>query len=142
MIVPSGGLSPNGTRWVASKPEFFVHVRGLSRLFRRLFIKGLLALHRAGDLAFFGDLTRLANLDTFISWLAPLRKSEWVVIVPEARLRRDAKPPFGGPEAVLAYLNRYTHRVAISKPRSSARTPTPSHSAGKTIALRTETVKR
>ena len=108
MIVPGGGLSPSGTRWVACKPGFFLHVRVLSRFFRRLFIEGLLALHRAGELAFFGDLTRLANLDTFTSWLAPLRKSEWVVY---------AKPPFGGPAAVLAYLSRYTHRVAISNSR-------------------------
>jgi len=108
MIVPGGGLSPSGTRWVACKPGFFLHVRVLSRLFRRLFIEGLLALHRTGDLAFFGDLSGLANLDTFTTWLAPLRKSEWVVY---------AKPPFGGPEAVLAYLSRYTHRVAISNSR-------------------------
>jgi len=108
MIVPGGGLSPSGTRWVACKPGFFLHVRVLSRLFRRLFVEGLLALHRAGDLAFFGDLSGLANLDTFTTWLAPLRKSEWVVY---------AKPPFGGPEAVLAYLSRYTHRVAILNSR-------------------------
>jgi Putative transposase len=76
MIVPGGGLSPDGTRWVACKPGFFLHVRVLSRLFRRLFIEGLLALHRAGDLAFFGDLASLADLDAFTTWLAPLRKSE------------------------------------------------------------------
>jgi hypothetical protein len=73
-----------------------------------LFTEGLLALHRAGKLTFFGDHTNLANPDTFTTWLAPLRKSEWVVY---------AKPPFGGPEAVLAYLSRYTHRVAISNSR-------------------------
>lgn len=83
-------------------------VRVLSRLFRRLFLEGLMALHRSGDLAFFGDLAGLAHADTFAAWLAPLRKSEWVVY---------AKPPFGGPEAVLAYLSRYTHRVAISNSR-------------------------
>jgi hypothetical protein len=108
MIVPGGGLSPDGTRWVACKPGFFLHVRVLSRLFRRLFIEGLLALHRAGKLAFFGDLARLAEADAFAAWLAPFRKSEWVVY---------AKPPFGGPEAVLSYLSRYTHRVAISNNR-------------------------
>ncbi len=108
MIVPGGGLSPGGTRWVGCKPGFFLHVRVLSRLFRRLFTEGLLALHRAGKLAFFGDHTNLVNPDTFTTWLAPLRKSEWVVY---------AKPPFGGPEAVLAYLSRYTHRVAISNSR-------------------------
>lgn len=108
MIVPGGGLSKSGDRWVACKPGFFLHVRVLSRLFRRLFIEGLLALHRAGELAFFGDLTGLANPQAFAAYLAPLRKREWVVY---------AKPPFGGPEAVLAYLSRYTHRVAISNSR-------------------------
>jgi hypothetical protein len=108
MVIPGGGLSKDGKRWVACKPGFFLHVRVLSRLFRRLFTEGLLALHRAGKLAFFGDHTNLANPDTFTTWLAPLRKSEWVVY---------AKPPFGGPEAVLAYLSRYTHRVAISNSR-------------------------
>ena len=108
MIVPGGGLSPEGTRWVACKPGFFLHVRVLSRLFRRLFVEGLMALHRAGRLAFFGDLARLVDADAFAKWLAPFRKTEWVVY---------AKPPFGGPEAVLAYLSRYTHRVAISNQR-------------------------
>ena len=74
-------------------------------------------LHRAGQLAFFGRLERLAQADDFTAWLAPFCKSEWVAIVPKARLRHDAKPPFGGPEAVLAYLSRYTHRVAISNTR-------------------------
>ena len=108
MIVPGGGLSPDGTRWVPCRPGFFLHVRVLSRLFRRLFIEGLLALHRAGALSFFGDLAGLADGRTFAAWLVPFRKSEWVVY---------AKPPFGGPEAVLAYLSRYTHRVAISNSR-------------------------
>ena len=108
MIVPGGGLSPDGSRWIACKPGFFLHVRVLSRLFRRLFIEGLLALRHAGELSFFGDLAGLADAAAFAAWLAPLRKSEWVVY---------AKPPFGGPEAVLAYLSRYTHRVAISNTR-------------------------
>ena len=108
MIVPGGGLSPDGTRWVANKPGFFLHVRVLSRLFRRLFLEGMLALHQAGQLAFFGDLAKLSELEAFGSWLAPFRKTEWMVY---------AKPPFGGPEAVLAYLSRYTHRVAISNAR-------------------------
>ena len=108
MIVPGGGLSPDGTRWVACKPGFFLHVQVLSRLFRRLFIEGLIGLHRAGKLAFFGDLEGLAEVNAFTAWLAPFRKSEWVVY---------AKPPFGGPEAVLSYLSRYTHRVAISNAR-------------------------
>ncbi len=108
MIVPGGGLSPDGTRWVACKPGFFLHVRVLSRLFRRLFIEGLMALHRTGQLAFFGNLKGLADAEVFARYLAPLRKTEWVVY---------AKPPFGGPEQVLAYLSRYTHRVAISNSR-------------------------
>ena len=108
MIVPGGGLSPDGTRWVACKPGFFLHVRVLSRLFRRLFIEGLLALHRAGELSFFGGHEGLADTAAFTKWLAPFRKTDWVVY---------AKPPFGGPEEVLAYLSRYTHRVAISNHR-------------------------
>ncbi len=108
MIVPGGGLSPDGTNWVTCRPGFFLHVRVLSRLFRRLFLNGLAALHHAGDLSFYGDLERLSQADAFTAWLAPFRKSEWVVY---------AKPPFGGPEAVLAYLSRYTHRVAISNAR-------------------------
>jgi len=108
MIVPGGGLSPDGQRWIACRPGFFLPVRVLSRLFRRLFLEGMMALHRAGDLAVFGDLAGLAEAGAFAAWLAPLRKSEWVVY---------AKPPFGGPEAVLAYLSRYTHRVAISNSR-------------------------
>jgi len=108
MIVPGGGLSPDGTKWVACRPGFFLHVRVLSRLFRRLFLEGLKDLHRAGQLAFFGDLAELVDANAFTTWLVPFRKSEWVVY---------AKPPFGGPEAVLAYLSRYTHRVAISNAR-------------------------
>ncbi len=108
MIVPGGGLSPDGSRWVACKPGFFLHVRVMSRLFRRLFIEELIALHRAGDLALFGNLTGLDDVSAFAAWLAPFRQSEWVVY---------AKPPFGGPEAVLAYLSRYTHRIAISNSR-------------------------
>lgn len=108
MIVPGGGLSKSGNRWVACKPGFFLHVRVLSRLFRRLFIEGLLALHRAGELAFFGDQAGLSDTGNFAKYMAPLRKKEWVVY---------AKSPFGGPEAVLAYLSRYTHRVAISNNR-------------------------
>ena len=108
MIIPGGGLSPDGTKWVACKSGFFLHVRVLSRLFRRLFIDGLMALHRAGKLAFFGDMGGLAETQAFADWLAPFRKTEWVVY---------AKPPFGGPEAVLAYLSRYTHRIAISNSR-------------------------
>ena len=108
VVVPGGGLSPDGTRWVACKPGFFLPVKVLSRLFRRLFLEGLMRLHRAGKLRFFGDLVGLAGSSDFAAHLAPLRKTDWVVY---------AKPPFGGPEAVLAYLSRYTHRVAISNHR-------------------------
>jgi hypothetical protein len=108
MIVPGGGLTSDGTRWIACRPGFFLPVRVLSRLFRRIFLDGMIALHRADRLAFFGDLEDLADADAFTAFLAPLRKIEWVVY---------AKPPFGGPEAVLAYLSRYTHRVAISNNR-------------------------
>ena len=108
VIVPGGGLSPDGTRWIACRPGFFLPVKVLSRLFRRLFLEGLMSLHKAGKLVFFGDLARLAAPDTFAAHLAPMRKTDWVVY---------AKPPFGGPEAVLAYLSRYTHRVAISNHR-------------------------
>jgi Putative transposase/Transposase zinc-binding domain len=108
VIVPGGGLSPDGSRWIACKPGFFLPVRVLSRLFRRLFLEGLAVLHAAGRLALFGDLATLADKSAFDAVLAPLRRSEWVVY---------AKRPFAGPQAVLAYLARYTHRVAISNSR-------------------------
>jgi len=106
-IVPGGGLSPDG-QWVACRPKFFLPVRVLSRLFRRLFLDRLLEAHLAGKLAFFNDLAPLTNPIAFKAHLAPLRRAEWVVY---------AKRPFGGPEAVLAYLARYTHRVAIANSR-------------------------
>ena len=105
VIVPGGGLSPDGSRWIACRPGFFLPVRVLSRLFRRLFLEGLSALHKANRLVFFGDLAPLADTSAFEAALAPLRRCEWVVY---------AKRPFAGPQAVLAYLARYTHRVAIS----------------------------
>jgi len=107
-IVPGGGLSPDGERWVACRPGFFLPVRVLSRLFRRRFLEALEAVHRRGQLQFFGEYTELANAATFARWLAPLRACEWVVY---------AKRPFAGPDAVLEYLSRYTHRVAISNQR-------------------------
>ncbi len=107
-IVPGGGLAPDGKRWVACKPGFFLSVRVLSRLFRRRFLEELLRVHQAGKLQFFGEHEALADAKAFKAWLAPLRKCEWVVY---------AKRPFAGPEAVLAYLSRYTHRVAISNSR-------------------------
>lgn len=108
VIVPGGGLSPDGTRWIACRPGFFLPVRVLSRLFRRLFLEGLSRLHKAGKLKFFGNLSELLDPNAFAAHLVPLRKTDWVVY---------AKPPFGGPKAVLAYLSRYTHRVAISNHR-------------------------
>jgi hypothetical protein len=108
MIVPGGGISPDGERWVPARPAFLLPVRVLARLFRRLFLDGLVALHAAGRLRFFGDRAGLGDGQAFRRQLAPTRKLDWVVY---------AKPPFGGPEAVLAYLARYTHRVAISNKR-------------------------
>jgi hypothetical protein len=107
-IVPGGGLSLDGQRWVACRPGFFLPVRVLSRLFRRLFVEALDQAHRSGQLQFFGDYAALAEAGNFANWLAPMRKVEWVVY---------AKRPFAGPAAVLAYLSRYTHRVAISNSR-------------------------
>ena len=108
MIVPGGGISPDGSKWVSCRPGFFLPVRVLSRLFRRLFLEKLLAAHQAGRLSFFSERTELADAQAFTAHLAPLRKCEWVVY---------SKRPFGGPEAVLAYLSRYTHRVAIANSR-------------------------
>jgi len=107
-VVPGGGLSLDGTRWIACRPGFFLPVRVLSRLFRRLFLEDLQAAFDADDLSFFGDLAELAQKAAFARRLAEVRRVEWVVY---------AKPPFGGPEQVLAYLGRYTHRVAISNSR-------------------------
>jgi Putative transposase/Transposase zinc-binding domain len=107
-IVPGGGLSAHGERWIGCRPGFFLPVRVLSRLFRRRFLEELDHAHRAGRLQFFGEHAALADARTFARWLAPLRQCEWVVY---------AKRPFAGPAAVLAYLSRYTHRVAISNSR-------------------------
>jgi hypothetical protein len=108
MIVPGGGISLDGQSWISCRPGFFLPVRVLSRLFRRLFLETLTVAHDTGRLQFFGEHALLAERDAFTACLAPLRKAEWVVY---------AKRPFGGPEAVLAYLSRYTHRVAISNSR-------------------------
>jgi hypothetical protein len=107
-IVPGGGLGPDGKTWVACRPGFFLPVRVLSRLFRRRFLEELLRTHQAGKLQFFGEHAALVDAAAFKAWLAPLRQCEWVVY---------AKRPFAGPQAVLAYLSRYTHRVAISNSR-------------------------
>jgi hypothetical protein len=108
MIVPGGGISLDGTRWVRCKPGFLLPVRVLSRLFRRLFLTALADAHAAGRLQFFGEIAGLCRRETFAASLALLRRKNWFVY---------AKPPFAGPEAVLAYLARYTHRVAIANSR-------------------------
>jgi putative transposase/transposase-like zinc-binding protein len=108
MIVPGGGISADGSRWVACRANFFLPVRVLSRLFRQRFLTMLAVAHKAGNLAFFSGHARLADNKALAAFLAPLRKAEWVVY---------SKKPFGGPQAVLSYLSRYTHRVAISNRR-------------------------
>mgnify|MGYP001813882685 FL=1 len=107
-IVPGGGLSLDGQRWIACKPGFFLPVRVLSRLFRRLFLEKLNCAYQTGKLQFFGEHLSLDEPKHFTEWLQPLRQCEWVVY---------AKRPFAGPDAVLAYLSRYTHRVAIANSR-------------------------
>jgi hypothetical protein len=107
-IVPGGGLAPDGKSWIACRPGFFLSVRVLSRLFKRRFLEELQRVHQAGKLQFFGEHVGLADGKAFARWMAPLRKCEWVVY---------AKRPFAGPKAVLSYLSRYTHRVAISNSR-------------------------
>ena len=108
IIAPGGGLSADRARWITCQPRFFLPVRVLSRLFRRIFLAGLAALHAAGRLACHGNRAHLVEADAFAAMLVPLRRADWVVY---------AKRPFGGPEAVLAYLARYTHRVAIANSR-------------------------
>ena len=108
MIVPGGGLSDDGAKWIAAKPDFLVHVNVLRRLLRGKVLGLLTAAHAAGRLQFFGNLAPLADKKTFKRFLAPLRRIKWVVY---------CKEPFAGPEAVLRYLSRYTHRVAISNRR-------------------------
>jgi hypothetical protein len=108
MVVPGGGIALDDQRWIASRPAFLLPVRVLGKLFRGVFLSRLLALYDAGRLVFFGGLAPLADRRAFLRHLAPVRKKRWAVY---------AKPPFAGPEAVLAYLSRYTHRVAISNRR-------------------------
>ncbi|GAC1507075.1 MAG: IS91 family transposase [Steroidobacteraceae bacterium] len=107
-VVPGGGLSPDGNHWISCKPGFFLPVRVLSRLFRRLFLAYLQKAFDAGKLQFFTTLTNLRDRRQFARYLAPVRTAEWVVY---------AKPPFAGPQQVLDYIGRYTHRVAISNNR-------------------------
>jgi hypothetical protein len=106
--VPGGGISPDGERWIACRPGFFLPVRVLSRLFRRLFLAQLQQAFDDGKLHFFNSLAALQDPAAFARHLAPAKQAEWVVY---------AKPPFGGPQQVLQYLGRYTHRVAISNNR-------------------------
>ena len=107
-VVPGGGLSPDGARWIACRPNFFLPIHVLSRFYRRLFLERLQAAFDAGRLRFFGDMARLAEARAFAAQTKRLRKISWVVY---------AKPPFGSPDQVLAYLGRYTHRVAIANSR-------------------------
>ena len=107
-LVPGGGVALDGQRWVACKPNFLLSVRALSKIFRRLFLDGLEAAFRRGELGFFGDLVPLAEVAAFAERVRALRQSAFLVY---------AKPPFGGPERVLAYLARYTHRTAIANSR-------------------------
>jgi hypothetical protein len=107
-VVAGGGLSADGTRWIACRPNFFLPVRVLARLFRRLFLEAVEKAFAAAELAFSGALEPLRDRGAFLHHLAPARKAEWVVY---------AKPPVAGPEQVLAYVARYTHRIAISNDR-------------------------
>lgn len=110
-VVPGGGLSPDHMRWISCRPGFFLPVRVLSRLFRRLFLEALAQAFRDGKLQFFGELADLGEASAFGQYIAPVRQAEWVVY---------AKPPFGGPRQAIEYLGRYTHRVAISNERLRA----------------------
>ncbi|MET0471660.1 MAG: IS91 family transposase [Xanthobacteraceae bacterium] len=120
MIVPGGGIALDGSRWIAKRPDFFLPVRVLSKLFRRRMIEKLIAAHAAGQLTFYGAHAALGHAKTFAAYLAPLRRRRWFVY---------AKRPFAGPKAVLAYLSRYTHRVAISNRRLIA-------AEGKTVTFK------
>src|SRR5258708_3085060 len=107
MIVPGGGISLDGSCWVSCRPRFLLPVPVFSKLFRGLMLQKLLAAHKAGQLQFFGQHTHLAERKAFAPYLAPLRKRKWYVY---------SEPPFCGPKAVLAYLSRYTHNLALSNP--------------------------
>ena len=125
MIVPGGGIAPDGSRWISSQPAFLLPVRVLGKLFRHLFPTRLVALHEAGRLAFFGSLAHLADRRAFLRHLSLVRKRRWVVY---------AKQPFAGPEAVLAYQSRYTHRGTIWSTASSGSMRTASPSVKRIIA--------
>lgn len=108
MILPGGGIAPDGSRWISSRPAFLLPVRVLGALFRRLFLTRLIALVDAGKVGFFGTMAGLAERKAFCRHIDPVHNKRWIVY---------AKPPFAEPQAVLAYLSRYTHRVAISNRR-------------------------
>ncbi len=134
MIVPGGGISGDGSRWVSARPAFLLPVRVLGKLFRRLFLTRLMTLHDAGRLDFFGSIAHLADRRMFQRHLAPVRKKRWVVY---------ARPPFAGPEAVLAYLSQLTLTAWPSRTAdSSASTRPASPSATKTIAVMASTGSR
>ncbi len=124
MIVPGGGLSLDGARWIASRANFLVHVNVLARLFRGKMLAMLMDAHAAGQLKFFNTHAGLADKRTFKRFIGPLRHIKWVVY---------CKAPFAGPQQVLRYLSRYTHRVAISNRRLVAADDPASRSAGRTI---------
>ena len=125
MIVPGGGLSLDGARWISARANFLVHVNVLARLFRGKMLAMLMDAHRAGQLKFFNTQAGLADKRTFKRFIAPLRRIKWVVY---------CKAPFAGPGQVLRYLSHYTHRVAISNRRLVAADDGGIHSAGRTIA--------
>ena len=134
MIVPGGGLARTAQRWIACRPSFFLPVLVLSKLFRRLMLEKLVAVHEAGKLTFFGEHAHLADAKAFATFLAPLKTTRWFVY---------AKRPFAGPKAVLAYLSRYTHRVAISNRRSDrSRRRAVSRSRSRTTASKGQTGTR
>ena len=132
MIVPGGGLSEDGARWISCRPDFLVHVKRAVAPVPGRFLTMLIEAHAQDRLKFFGDHAALADKRAFKRFLAPLRKIEWVVY---------CKDPFAGPEQVLRYLSRYTHRVAISNRRWSPPTTTASRSAGRTTRRRPRTLE-
>ena len=133
MIVPGGGIAPEGQRWISSRPAFLLPVCVLGKLFQRLFLTRLMALHEAGPLGFFGSIAPLADRRAFLRHLAPVRKERWVVY---------AKPRFAGPEAVLAYLSRYTTAWRSRTAAFSASTRPASPSATRTTVATAPTGSR
>ena len=127
MIAPGVGIAPDGTRWIPCRRGFVLPVLVLSKLFRRLMLEKLAAAHKAGKLRFFGEHAHLASADAFAAFLVPLRKTKWFVY---------SKRPFAGPKAVLAYLSRYTHRVAISNRRPPRKRPMRPRPVNRCVSVR------